>query len=287
VLLYALAIAVPTLVLLAFGLQSVRRQQQAISQLEAANLRLTADQAARALAVRVADAAAACLRDGGWSGVVATPSAQAMRAVRQRHPVARDLLLVADREVVHPRLVSPLDAGETAVPSDGECGPAVEQAEAEEFAGRVQVALTTYQRCLAREDTTPLTRARVLARVARAERRLGNRLAAAQAYQALASRHADALDRFSRPFGLVAALELHDLRPREAAPLLRQVRADLASGRWDVSDEQARYFLEEAGTRLGDALPPDQPAPFLRTLDVARTLRDALPLQAGTGEAGV
>jgi hypothetical protein len=50
---YALAIAVPTLVLLGLGLLSVRRQQQAIVQLELANLRLTADQAARNLAARL------------------------------------------------------------------------------------------------------------------------------------------------------------------------------------------------------------------------------------------
>ena len=272
----------------AAGLRAaVRAATAAIAQLEAANLRLTADQAARALAVAIADAAAACLRDGAWSAVAATPSPQGMRALRQRHPVARDLLLVADREVVHPRLVSPLDAGDPAVPVAGACGTAVEQAEAEEFAGGAPRALATYRRCLAREDVAPITHARVLARVARAERRLGNERAAVEAYQVLASRHADVLDRFARPFGLVAALELHDLRPRDAGPLLRRARADLVSGRWDVSDEQARYFLDEAETRLGEALPQDVPAPFLRTLDIASTLRDALPLQGSPDEAGV
>ncbi len=286
VLLYALAIAVPTLVLLTLGLQSVRRQQQAIVQLEAANLRLTADQAARALALRVADAAAACLRDAAWPAIVAAPSARAVRALRQRHPMSRDVLLVSDREIVYPRLVSPLDAGDATTSAGGDCGPSVEHAEGEEFAGRVRLALVAYRRCLARAEASPLVHARVLARVARAERRLGNQRAAFEAYQTLAMRHGDVPDRFARPFGLIAAIELHDLRPHEATPVLRRARAELASGRWDVSDEQARYFLDEAESRLGEKLPADVPAPFLRTLDVARSLRGALPLEATVGGAG-
>ena len=85
---YALAIVVPTLVLLGLGLQSVRRQQQAIVQLEAANLRLTADQAARTLASRLAAAAAACLRDGSWRDIGVNPTPTAVRAFARRHPVA-------------------------------------------------------------------------------------------------------------------------------------------------------------------------------------------------------
>ena len=283
VLTYALAIALPTLVLLAFGLSSVRRQQQAIAQLEAANLRLMTDQAARALAVRVSGAAVVCLRDQAWHDIARQPTSSAVGALRRRHPVARDLVLVGEQDVVYPRLVSPLDS--TPSTAAHGCGAALAQAEEEEFAGQVRSALVTYRRCLADATIEPHDRARVLARVARAERRLGNDAAAIEAYEALASRHADAPDRFSRPFGLVAALELHDLRPRASTPLLRRVRSELVSGRWDVSDEQARYFLEEFETRLGDALPADAPAPFLRTLDVARAIQEALPLAAASDEA--
>jgi len=285
-LIYALAIAVPTLVLLALGLQSVRRQQQAIAQLQAANLRLTADQAARALVARVAAAAAVCFRDGAWPALVEHPSTQGVTALRQRHPVARDLILVANRDVLHPRLVTTADSEEAAPPA-GSCRSAVLQAEAEEFAGHVRAALATYRRCLLSEGEGPQEQARVLARVARAERRLGNEAAAVEAFSALASRYADVVDRFSRPYGLVAAIELHDLRPRDAAPLLRRARAELASGRWDVSDEQARYFLDELQTRLGDTLPPDAPASFLRALDVARSVREALPLETSVDAGGV
>jgi signal transduction histidine kinase len=282
VLTYALAIALPTLVLLAFGLSSVRRQQQAIAQLEAANLRLMTDQAARALAVRVSGAAVACLRDQAWDAIAQRPTASAVGDIRRRHPVARDLILVGEQDVVYPRLVSPLDS--TTSSAHG-CGAALAQAEEEEFAGQVRSALVTYRRCLADGTIEPQDRARVLARVARAERRLGNDAAAIEAYEALASRHADAPDRFARPFGLVAALELHDLRPRASAPLLRRARTELVAGRWDVSDEQARYFLEEFETRLGDKLPADAPAPFLRTLDVARAIQQALPLAAALDDA--
>ncbi|BCS32119.1 hypothetical protein TBR22_A13280 [Luteitalea sp. TBR-22] len=283
---YALAIAVPTLVLLALGLQSVRRQQQAIAQLEQANRRLQAERTAASLAARVASAAAVALRDPAWSSGTAggQVTASAIRDIARRHPVARQLVLVDDREVRHPRLHTPLEGDQ---PLEGpSCRPSVAEAEAAEFAGRPNVALGAYRSCLAR-TTAPGPRARLLARIARAERRSGDVARSVEVYATLARQHGDETDRFGRPFGLVAALELHDLEGSRHADLLRQARGDLVAGRWDVSDEQARYFLEELRGRLGSSLPSSAPAPFLDALAVARAVQASLPLQATGGPGDV
>jgi two-component system phosphate regulon sensor histidine kinase PhoR len=284
---YALAIAVPTLVLLGLGLLSVRRQQQAIVQLELANLRLTADQAARNLAARLAGAAAACLRDEAWRAIAAEPTPVKVNAFARRHPVAGQLVMVADREVVYPRLASTMDVPAADVTRGGACGDAIEAAEAREFGGDAAAALQTYRQCLARQVPGSTSHARLLARVARAERRRGNDAAAAETYAALASTHADASDRFGRPFGLVAALELHALSGQSGDAVLRKAREDLARGRWNISDEQATYFLDEMSARLGGALPAGTPAPFLETLQVARAVQASLPLRASLATDGV
>lgn len=284
---YSLAIALPTVALLGLGLQSVRRQQDAIVQLEAANLRLTADQAARTLASRVSAAAAACLRDPAWPRAEREASPAAMSSLARRHPVAGHLVLVADGEVAYPRLVSATDVPDDADSAGEGCGAAVDVAEGREFAGDIPQALQGYRRCLATDGLDATSRARLLARVARAERRRGENTAAVQLYAALASTHADVSDRFGRPFGLVAALELHGLRAPRADEALRRAREDLARGRWHVSDEQATYFLDEMAARLGGPLPPGTPAPFLDSLRVGRAVQVSLPLPAAAGAGGV
>lgn len=284
---YSLAIALPTLALLGLGLQSVRRQQDAIVQLEDANLRLTADQAARTLASRVSAAAAACLRDRAWPRAEREASPAAMSSLARRHPVAGHLVLVADGQVAYPRLVSATDVPDAADSAGEGCGGAVDAAEAREFAGDIPQALQGYRQCLTTDGLDATSRARLLARVARAERRRGDNTAAAEIYAALASTHGDVSDRFGRPFGLVAALELHGLRAPRAEAALRRAREDLARGRWHVSDEQATYFLDEMAARLGGPLPPGTPAPFLDTLRVGRAVQASLPLPAAAGAGGV
>jgi len=286
VLAYALAIAVPTMALLVLGLLSVRRQQQAIAQLEAANRRLQAEQAASLVATRLAAAASRCLRDDAWGTAVVGDGVRpsAMRAIAQRHPVARQLLVVRDGDVLYPRLTTPLEldgAGALA-----ECGASLARAESAEFAGHTDDAVRLYTSCL-QASARPATRARVLARIARAERAGGNASRAVDVYAQLAAQHADDEDGFARPFGLIVALELHDLQPGRHATFLRQARADLLSGRWNVSDEQARYFLDELSVRIGAAPPAGSPAPFLEALGIARTMQTALPLQAAAATGGV
>lgn len=154
VLAYALAIAVPTMALLVLGLLSVRRQQQAISQLGAANRRLQAEQAASTLAARVAAAAARCLRDEGWRDVLAGEAVApgALRALARRHPVARQLLVVRDGELLYPRTTTPLSL--SLDQDDAGCGPTLAAAETAEFGGLAQEAVRLSTACL-RTASTP------------------------------------------------------------------------------------------------------------------------------------
>lgn len=286
VLAYALAIAVPTMALLVLGLLSVRRQQQAIGQLESANRRLQAEQAASTLATRVAAAAARCLRDEGWRDVLAGEAVApgALRAIARRHPVARQLLVVRDGELLYPRTSAPLDLDLDE--DDAGCRPTIAAAERAEFGGRPQEAVRLYTACL-RTASTSGARALLLARLARAERARGHAAQAIEAYVTLAARHADDHDRFSRPFGLIAPIELYDLQPGRHVEALRQARADLLGGRWNLTDEQARYFLEELGVRIGAPPAEATPAPFLEALDVAQAIQSALPLEAAGTATGV
>jgi hypothetical protein len=81
VLLYLLAIVGPTLALLFLGLQSVRRQRQAVTSLTASNLRLSGEGLVAELERRVSQLAETCLRDkeivrtyGSPKGSVTVPS---------------------------------------------------------------------------------------------------------------------------------------------------------------------------------------------------------------------
>ena len=63
VLLYLVAIVGPTLALLYLGLQSVRRQNEAVASLTATNLRLSGERLADDLERRVRQLVESCLRD--------------------------------------------------------------------------------------------------------------------------------------------------------------------------------------------------------------------------------
>jgi hypothetical protein len=68
--LYLLAIVVPTLVLLYLGLQSVRRQAQAVASLTAANRRLSGERLVAEFERRVEELAQTCLGDSEIASLV-------------------------------------------------------------------------------------------------------------------------------------------------------------------------------------------------------------------------
>src|SRR4029453_12444723 len=102
--LYLVAIVGPTLALLFLGLQSVRRQHQAVASLTASNLRLSGERLAASLERPVKGLAEICLRkkeSGGLehsAGVSISPEEarrlrRLLEGVEKRHPIADQLFV--------------------------------------------------------------------------------------------------------------------------------------------------------------------------------------------------
>src|SRR5262245_50960849 len=102
---------------------------------------------------------------------------------------------------------------------------------------------------LASRAASDYMRGETLARLARSYRKSGRDQAAIAVYQQLVDRHADNADRFGRPYGLVAALELFDLSSGAAAQLLLRVRQDVIQGRWELTGDQVSFFLQDPAPR--------------------------------------
>ena len=293
ILFYTVAIGGPTLILLILGLQSVRRQQVAIDQLRIANLRLSVEQLAISLIERIDHLASACLRDQKLMAAVemsmephhARDIRKAFDEAKARHPIAGELLVVDGDRVLFPALhapqegmpSSPIDAGDSVA-------PLLVRAEHLEFAqNRPDLAAQVY-RTLASRTRSDNIRADTLARLARSYRKLGRDQAAIATYQQLVHEYADYSDRFSRPYGLIAALELFELSADPDARLLLRTRQDVAHGRWELAGDQVSFFLEELDRRIP---PPRTVAPsrFLRQFESARAIEKQLPFRDTSGSA--
>jgi signal transduction histidine kinase len=291
VFLYLLAIVGPTLVLLYLGLQSVRRQAQAVASLTATNLRLSGERLSAELERRVSRLADACLRDDeiarlndSFGSPVAPPDVHRLRllleGIEKRHSIADQLFVVQADTVRYPILrapePSPLEdelALDRSV-AGRRFGTLFGQAERLELLeGRPREALASYQKCSELQVADRL-RAVALARVARCARKLGERQAADAAYERLAERYGDLSDDSHRPFALTAGLELYDLSARgdDERGRLATLQADLARGRWDVSADQADFFLAQFHERVPELPDPNRQTGYLRRLELARAL---------------
>jgi signal transduction histidine kinase len=293
VLVYLLAIVGPTLALLFLGLQSVRRQRQAMTSLTASNLRLSGERLAADLERRVSQLAEACLRDkeivrtSGSPGVPTTSDeARRLRllleGIERRHPIADQLFLIQGDSVRYPILQAPEARLEEDLALDGSeagrrFGSLFGQAEKLELVeGRPREALASYRKSFELPVADPL-KALALARVARCARKLGERRTAEAAYERLAERYGDLSDGFHRPYALVAGLELYDLkkaRGQDERGRLAALQVDLAKGRWEVSADQADYFLAQLRERAPDLPVPNWETGYLRRLRLARVLQE-------------
>lgn len=305
VFLYLLAIVLPTLALLFLGLQSVRRQRQAVASLTASNLRLAGGRLAADLERRVSTLAEACLRDNeivrisdsadpmGWEQ--ARQLRSLLEGIERRHPIADQLFVIRGDVVSYPVLQAPA-AGplENNLPleqslSGRRFGALFAEAERLELIeGRTREALATYQQCS--ELSVPdRIKAVAVARVARCARKLSEVQAAEAAYARLAERYGDLSDGFHRPYALVAGLELYDLRRargEDEPERLAALQDDLAGGRWEVSADQAEYFLAQLRERAPQLPQPVGESKYLRRLDLARALQERFraPPSLRTGE---
>ena len=283
-LVYLLAIAGPTLVLLVLGLQSVARQRQAIAALNASNLRLLGERLAEEIERRAGEAAEACLQDpklAGFRSTEATP--EAIRRARTqlaelagRHPIARDFFVVAESAVRFPPLRTPTPRP---LEPEGRLATLLAAAESRELRDqRPDAALPLYQQA----HELPVSdswKALTLARMARCWQKMGREAERQQALRRLAGQYGDLYDPFQRPYALVAGLELPAEHQR-AAGLAR----DLVAGRWELSAEQWDYFVVRLGER-GSPVPRFPETDYARQLELGRALeggfRHSGPLRAG------
>ncbi len=239
---------VPALVLLYLGLQSVRRQNEAIETLHASNLRLSREKLAAEVERREAELAGECLREA-----VSVASAR-FEELRKRQPLAQHFFLIKQDAVVYPPLRSAPRRLPRGLPAE------FHRAEQAEFRdNNVGEALAGYRRVTEQADSDAV-KALALSRVARCLGKLGRHDETAQAWRALAERYGDLEDPSHRPWGLVAGLELGEKD---------RVYRDLMRGRWKLSADQADFFLQRLGGPAEAAR-----TPYVEQFRFARVLED-------------
>lgn len=267
ILIYLLAIAVPALVLLYLGIQSVERQRRAMETLLVANRRLSEEKLAAELARRTALLAEACLRD---QQTVSYAGAE-LEKLRRKHPIAHHFFLLEDGRVIYPplRTPPPVPFEELLSPRDARFAALFREAEKLELRLALPADAVSLYRQAFELPAPDALKALVLSRAARALKNAQQLAAAEQAWRTLAERYGDLSDLSHRPYALVAGLETNRLAG---------LYEDLVRGRWAVSAEQMDYFLER--------LSPHLPASDTRYLDLLRfgrsleeNFRHAGPLQ--------
>ncbi len=174
-----------------------------------------------------------------------TTAAAGQAFADKAHPIARDRFVIAQGTVVTPTLRAPLPAQ-----------PPPEFAEAERLEltlGRPDLALPAYRALLDTQHWDALASSRI----ARCLSKLGRATEARTIWRTLARTHPDARDLSHRPFGIVAAIEAG-----ETEGLYEQI----AAGRWELSGDQAEYFL--------NTLDPARTSPYLEHFRFAREVQD-------------
>jgi len=178
--------------------------------------------------------------------------------VLHAHPVAKYFFTIEHGTVTRPPLYAP-----PPVPVPREFS----EAERQELDGnRPDLALEGYRKLLAAHQHDSLA----LSRVARCLAKLGRQDEARAAWRTLAQSYPDELDPFQRPYGIVAAIESGD-----TADLYDQI----AAGRWDLSADQAEYFLAQ--------LDPRRTTPYLEQFRFARELSEQFRPQSALRESEI
>jgi signal transduction histidine kinase len=164
---------------------------------------------------------------------------------RHSHPVAQTFFTIERGVVIRPALYAPPPQA-----------PPREFAEAERQEleqNRPEAALATYRKLLGVDPHESLA----LSRVARCLAKLGRQEEARAAWRTLAKEYPDERDPSHRPYGIVGAIEAGD-----TAGLYDQI----AGGRWELSADQAEYFLNE--------LDPRRTTPYLDQFRFAQELSE-------------
>jgi signal transduction histidine kinase len=292
---YVAIIVIPTLGLLALGLQSVRRQRQAIDVLTTTNERLALERVAEVLERRLNEGGALALRDADPAAlgalVTRPPGADRQRVLRaalartaDRHPLVAQWVLLERGRMQFPFTGVPLAesvddlAGATRNRSAAGFVAAFTAAERlESSAAGAHLAAAAYRRA-GTLATAPRLRAIAVARAARSYRSARNFASALDAWREVDARHGDEYDLFHQPYGLVAAIELCELEGQPVCARAVTAARDLASGRWEVSAQQATGLigrLERVATPANTAAAIHDSV-YLRELRTAEAIERAL-----------
>jgi signal transduction histidine kinase len=230
ILIYVVTIVTPVCVLLWLGIQSFERQRQALANLAAEKLEAELESRMRAAG---ADALDHDVLDHNSD--------------RHDYPIAKYFFAIDHGVVVRPALNAP---PRLPVP------PEFVEAEHQELdLNRFDLALELYRKLL----TTHRRESLALSGMARCLAKLGREEEARATWRKLAASFPDERDLSHRPFGIVAALAAGD-----TAGLYDQI----ASGRWDLSADQAEFFLSQ--------LDPNRTSPYLDQFRFARELSEQL-----------
>jgi len=274
---YLFAIVAPTLVLLYLGLQSVKRQREAIVSLSESNLRLSGDRLAAELERRTSELAASALEDpdvvslplpadGRFTPEVGARIRNAFGRIQARHPIARHFFLLQGNAVRFPLLRAPSPQPLLATSKDARH---FEQlfSEAEDQELRLQrpdLALESYRQSyqLALPDAW---KARALERMARCLQETQQAAKAGEAYRTLLGRYGGLYDSFFRPYAVVAVLEM------KAPDLVPQLQREMLRGQWELTAEQMDYFWERL-IKLPGAQLSTQESEFRSHLQFAQAL---------------
>lgn len=233
ILIYIVAIVTPVCVLLWLGIQSFERQRQALATLAAEKLEAESEALMRTAAEDALDG-----HDDG-------------RADRRDHPIAKFFFTIEHGVVVRPAL-------NAYAPPRRPIPPEFLEAEHQELdLKRFDLALESYRKLFVSAKHPGLAlngMARCLAKLGRADeaRATWRKLAAA-----FPGDGPDERDLSHRPFGIVAALEAGD-----TAGLYDRI----ASGRWELSADQAEFFLSQ--------LDPKRTSPYLDQFRFVRELSE-------------
>ena len=176
---------------------------------------------------------------------LATETESAARAAfaRPDHPIIEHAFVIQSGALVQPALRAPLP---DRMPEE------FAEAYRQEADGEYSLALRSFEALLAAKTRPSLA----LFGIARCLDRLNRQDEARKVWRRLAADFADDRDPFSqRPFGIIAAIAAH-----ETGGLYERIQ----SGRWDLSADQAQYFLRE--------LDPDRQSHYLARFEFAAEL---------------
>lgn len=298
IVIYLTAVVGPTLIVLTVGIVAARREYRATEVLRSTAHRLQeeriVDEVSRDLTLRASQA----LGDPAFDRIALLTSSDDPMVVdrgralipdlQRRHPVVREVFVVADDGVRYPRVAPSFPKRledwlmDEPPSSRARLAALIDEARRAEASAQFGTAAaryhTVYEAALTRR-----VQAVALAAAARADAEVQNTSAAVDALDLLATRYFETYTLSDRPHAVVAAIDLARLKGHvPEARRSTEVAHYLVRGRWAVTPEQRDYLLA--------ALAPTVPreGAFDATLEFGRALQSGfrVPMHLDGREIG-